>query len=212
LPRDRVLSCDLRGGSDPGGNRPGLPDPGVTGQGAPRGTAVKKGMRGRMKLQIVAKELEIDEGYWATPRRCTKGKLTAGHGHNLDANGLTKEQQERLNYYEKDFAGLIVNREQAQYLLEDDIWVSFHELLKIFPGFQFLPDEIQHVLINLHFQLGYSRFTGFRDMIRAVKKQDWKEAAVELRDSDLWRKDKSDRTERRAKRFEAEAKRCQQKK
>jgi len=49
-------------------------------------------------------------------------------------------------------------------------------------------------------------------MIRAIKKRDWKEAAIELRDSDLYRKDNSDRTERRAIRFEKEAKRWQLKK
>jgi len=165
-----------------------------------------------MNLQIIAKELEVDEGYKSRRYRCTEGKQTIGHGHNLSANGLTKKQRERLNYQDKDFSALTINREQAQYLLEDDIWVSVHELEKIFPEFKTCSDEIQHILINLHFQLGYSRFMGFRDMIRAIKKRDWKEAAVELRDSDLYRKDKTDRTERRIIRFEKEAKRCQLKK
>ena len=159
-----------------------------------------------MKLQIVAKELEIDEGYKSRMYRCSAGRWTIGYGHNLDANGLTKKQRERLNYQDRDFSGLTVNREQAQYLLEDDIWVSFHELEKIFPDFLKYSDEIQQVLINLHFQLGYSRFMGFRDMVRAIKRQDWKETAVELRDSDMWRKDKSERSERRAKQFERMAK------
>lgn len=161
-----------------------------------------------MKLQIVAKELEIDEAYKSRRYRCSEGKWTIGYGHNLDANGLTKKQREYLNYYERDFANLVVNREQAAYLLEDDIWVSVHELEKIFPDFKSYSDEIQHILINLHFQLGYSRFMGFRDMVRVIKMQDWKEAAAELRDSDMWRKDKSQRSERRAKQFEKEANRC----
>ena len=155
-----------------------------------------------MQIQAIAKQLADDEGYRATRYICSKNKWTIGYGHNLDSNGLTKKQRERLNYYDDDFSGLTINREQAQYLLEDDIWVSVHELEKIFPGFNLFPDEIQHVLINLHFQLGYSRFMGFRDMIRAIKKMNWKEAAVELRDSKLHREDTPERAERLALRLE----------
>lgn len=171
-----------------------------------------------MILHIVAYELVGDEGYKSRKYLCTGGKSskggewTIGHGHNLTANGLTKAQRERLNWHQKDFDGLTINREQAMYLLEDDIWVSVHELEKIFPEFKRYSDEIQHLLINLNFQLGYSRFIGFEKMIKAVKKMDWKEAAIELYDSDLYREDPSDRTYRRMKRFEKEDKRCPQKK
>jgi len=165
-----------------------------------------------MKVQILAKELEDDEEYRATRYRCTKGKWTIGIGRNLTDNGLTKEERNYLNYHETGFQNLIVSKSQAMYLLGHDIDNSYRELCKIFPEFTSYSDEIQHILINIHFQIGYSSFAGFRDMIRAVKRQEWKEAAIELRDSDLWREDTPARSERRSKRFEAEAKRCQQKK
>ena len=155
-----------------------------------------------MKLQIVAKELEDDEEYRATRYRCTKKKWTIGIGRNLTANGLTKEERDYLNYHETGFQNLVVSKAQALYLLGHDIDNSYWELCKIFPEFTSYSDEIQHILINIHFQIGYSSFTGFRDMIRAVKRRDWKAAAVELRDSDLWREDTPERAERLAKRFE----------
>ena len=155
-----------------------------------------------MKLQIIAKQLEDDEEYKATQYRCTKGKWTIGIGRNLTANGLTKEERNYLGYHETGYQNLMLSKSHALYLLEHDIKNSCHELNIIFPGFSFYPEDIQHVLINLIFQLGYSRFAGFRDMIRAIKKMDWKEAAVELRDSKLWREDTPERAERLAKRFE----------
>lgn len=160
-----------------------------------------------MNLSKLAKELESDEEYRATQYRCTKGKWTIGIGRNLTANGLTKEERNYLGYHETGFQNLMVSKSQALYLLGHDIDNSYRELCKIFPEFESYSDEVQHILINIHFQIGYSSFTGFRDMIRAVKRRDWKAAAVELRDSDLWREDTPARAERRAKRFEAEAER-----
>lgn len=161
-----------------------------------------------MKLQTIVKELADGEGFSATPYRCTAGALTVGYGHNLDAKGLTVRQREYLDIQDNYFfdLDLVVDREQAEYILVDDIWDSFHELKKIFHDFQLLPEDIQHILINLHFQLGNSRFLGFKRMIQAIKKRDWKEAAAELRNSKLWREDTPARAERLAKRFESEVK------
>ena len=161
-----------------------------------------------MNLQTLAKQLEADEKYCATGYWCTKKKYTIGMGRNLTDNPLTVEERNYLNYHETGYQNLMVSRSQALYLLEHDINNSFKELCKIFPDFKSYSDEIQHILLNIHFQIGNTSFLGFVNMIAAVKRRDWKDAAAELRDSVLWRKDTPKRSEARAKRFEKEAARC----
>jgi len=155
-----------------------------------------------MNLKILSKELIFDEGIKLVPYFCTKKKLSIGVGRNLKANGLTKAEREYLNYHETGYQNLVLSREQAMYLLFNDIANSVTDLRHIFKDFDTFSDELQHILINLMHQLGYSSFSGFRDMIRAIKRKDFKDAAAELRDSVLWREDTPEDAERLAKRFE----------
>jgi len=155
-----------------------------------------------MNLKILSKELIFDEGIKKTPYYCSKGFLSIGVGRNLKTNGLTKTERAYLNYHETGYLNLVLTTEQAIYLLNNDIKNSMTDLKHIFKDFDTFSDELQHILINLMHQLGYSSFNGFRDMVRAIKRKDFKDAAVELRDSKLHRDDTPEDAERLAKRFE----------
>lgn len=157
-----------------------------------------------MELQVVAKELSIDEGFSAIVYLCSKGAPTIGYGRNIRDNPLTVEERIYLNHNEVGYNNLVISKAQGYYLLERDINHTVKRLQKVFPNFLTeYPDEVQHILINICFQIGAGSFKGFTEMINAVKNKDYKKAAIELRDSELWRKDTPERTERRAKRFEA---------
>jgi len=154
-------------------------------------------------LGQVYQEIIKDENIKLTPYYCSAGDLTIGAGHNLTANGLTKEQRERLNYHGKSYKDLIISKEQAYYLLECDVNNSIKELKDIFKFFNNYPNEVQHILINMYHQLGHNRFMGFQDFIIAVKAKLWENAANEIRDSKMWRKDSPARAERLANRMES---------
>jgi len=155
-----------------------------------------------MILEQVYKDLAIDEGCKLAPYDCTARKRTIGYGRNLTDRGLTPGEREHLNYKVKGYEDLIISKEGAYYLLENDVGISISELKSIFIHFESFPDEVQHVLINMYHQLGYSSFRGFYRFIAAIKDRAWKIAAMELRDSKLWRKDSPKRAERLAKRLE----------
>ena len=67
--------------------------------------------------------------------------------------------------------------------------------------FEDFPGEVQEILVNMMFNLGRPRLGKFKKMMAALKKEDWKEAAVEGRDS-RWHKQVTKRAERLMSRLE----------
>lgn len=102
------------------------------------------------------------EGLRTRPYLDTKGKLTIGVGRNLDDMGITEDE--------------------AMYLLRNDIELHRRELGR-FPWFAGLNDTRQAVLIDMHFNLGATRFNTFRQMIEALERGDYISAAGEMRNS-----------------------------
>jgi len=97
------------------------------------------------------------------PYTDTVGKLTIGVGRNLDDNGLSLDE--------------------VEYLLKNDIKRVKGELEDVFDNFYELPENVRLVMIDMCFNLGISRFLGFKKMIQAVKDGDFKEAARQAKDS-----------------------------
>jgi len=50
-------------------------------------------------------------------------------------------------------------------------------------GFYNLPEDIQHVLVNMTFNLGATRLGYFKGMLGACRAHDWEKMAVEMEDS-----------------------------
>ena len=111
----------------------------------------------------IANDLIRDEGIRLKPYTDTVGKTTIGVGRNLDDKGITHAE--------------------AAALLHNDIEECVEHALQIFPAFDHLPDEAQHVIVNMLFQLGSAGFRGFKRFIAAVHKRHWHLAADEILDS-----------------------------
>ncbi len=94
------------------------------------------------------KDLMRDEGFRGKPYLDTEGKTTIGYGRNLDANPL--------------------DREEGEYLLERDIKRALLEC-DAFPWFHKLTYSRKCAVGNMMYQLGLTRFSGFRMMIEAEK-------------------------------------------
>jgi lysozyme len=116
-----------------------------------------------MDYKTIKNQLVEHEGLRLKPYKCTAGKLPIGVGRNIEDVGISKSE--------------------AMQMLDNDITMCVHDLESVFVNFYSLPENIQHVLINMRFQLGPKRFRGFRMMISAVKDEDWQEMVRQMKDS-----------------------------
>lgn len=101
------------------------------------------------------------EGYRSHPYLDTEGVLTIGYGHNLE-EGIPKEV--------------------ASLLFEHDMQKVHAECL-MFDWFRLLNHARQAVIENMLFNLGLTRFRGFKKMIKALDDRDYDKASVEMLDS-----------------------------
>ena len=116
-----------------------------------------------MNIKKIADQLILHEGLRLKPYHCPAGKLTIGIGRNLEDKGITEKE--------------------ALMLLENDIQECIEDLKTIFQAFDLLPEPARHVLVDMRFNLGPSRFRHFKKMITAVKNQNFTQAAAEMKDS-----------------------------
>ena len=107
-------------------------------------------------------QLKEDEGFSGNVYECTAGKITIGYGRNLDDNPLTKSE--------------------AEFLLKNDLEKVARQAQK-FPWYKTLKPERRGVIINMLYNLGLTRFKGFKNMIAALYNEDYVKAAEEMLDS-----------------------------
>lgn len=117
-----------------------------------------------MNLDVLKAQLRLHEGVRRFPYLDSVGKWTIGVGHNLSDKGLSPRA--------------------IDFLLDEDLDECVIDLAT-FPWFAPLDEVRQHVLLDLRFNLGPSRFRGFKRMLRAVSEGDYAAAATALRRS-LW--------------------------
>jgi len=94
------------------------------------------------------------------------GALTIGFGFNVQDMPLPK----KVAYY------------WLEVLLED---VFLPKLLEVLPDLPLYNLKRRNHIISMYYNLGHPRFMKFKLMIAAIKKQDWKTAAAEAKNS-LW--------------------------
>ena len=103
------------------------------------------------------------------------GIATIGIGRNLVDRGITEDE--------------------ARFLCNNDIDIVERELVAEFPIVAELDSIRQRVLIDMAFNVGIPRLTGFRKMWAAIHCGDYSEAAVEMMDS-KWARQVGRRAER----------------
>lgn len=112
--------------------------------------------RSRLKQQ-----LREHEGMRRKPYHdSVSGKLTIGVGRNLDDVGITEDE--------------------AEVLLDNDIVVAWRGCQRVVPGFDVLDEARQHALMDMAFNLGETRLSGFKKMLAAVEAREWDRAADEM--------------------------------
>lgn len=130
------------------------------------------------------RDLKRHEGLRLKAYKDTRGKLTIGYGHNLDARGL--ELFPDLEVSED----LEITPEQADALLAADVGETIERLQKRFPEYNTLPGAQQQALANMAYQMGSRGVMKFENMIGALKEGDWKRAEAEAKNSQWARRHK----------------------
>ncbi len=120
-----------------------------------------------MSARLLARKLiKEHEGLRLKPYECTAGKLSIGYGRNLDDNGISEVEANAL--LDNDLDSVCLRLESQ------DFWPS-------------LCAARQAVLMDMCFNLGWPRLSGFRKMLAALRIADYAGAAKEMEDSAWFR-------------------------
>ena len=82
--------------------------------------------------------------------------------------------------------GTKVSQEVVDMYYEQDFKKHHKETIHVFgteEEFYLLPEVIQHVLVNMCFNLGGTRLSKFKNMLKACKEHNWSEMARQMEDS-----------------------------
>ena len=98
--------------------------------------------------------------------------------------------------------GTEISEARVTQLYNQDVGIALNDARWIHPDFDDLPTEARIVIASLCFQLGLPRYQKFKLHHAAIEARDWREAAAQIRDSNLYRQT-TNRTERHARRLES---------
>ena len=143
-------------------------------------------------IERLKEEIKRDEGVVYEVYKCSLDHRTFGVGHKI----LKSDPEWHYKVGDK------VSEDRVDEAFFNDLYSTVQDTQRLFPEFDELPGEIQLVLCNMIFNMGYSRLYGFRRMRAAVDRRDWKAMAVEMQDS-VWYRQVPNRAKRLIKRVEA---------
>ena len=91
--------------------------------------------------------------------------------------------------------GTEVSDDRVQEAFESDVETVMSDCERLYVQFEHLPEEVQLIIANMMFNMGYTRLSKFKGMKRGVDARDWETAADEMVDS-RWYKQVTNRADR----------------
>jgi len=139
-----------------------------------------------MDRKAVYDQLKIDEGVKYEIYLDHLGLPTFGVGHLVLDSDPENDQP----------VGTEVNEDRVQTCFELDLDIAIDECRLLYEDdWETFPGEVQEVLVNMMFNMGRPRLSGFVKFNAALRGGDWVEAAKEGRDS-RWYNQVTNRAER----------------
>ena len=138
-----------------------------------------------MDLEKLRKQLEIDEGVKYEIYLDHLGYPTFGIGHLVIPSD--KEYREDV--------GTRVSEERVRECFDRDVQSVLRDCKLLYKDFDELPEEVQQIVANMMFNMGYTRLNKFKGMKKGVDARDWNKAADEMVDS-RWYKQVTNRANR----------------
>jgi lysozyme len=145
-----------------------------------------------MDLVKLREQLEIDEGVKYDIYLDHLGYPTFGIGHLITEDDPEHGQS----------VGTEVSKERVEEAFEKDCEWVVRDCHKLYDSFDDLPEEVQQIVANMMFNLGYPRLSAFKGMKAGVDSQNWNEAADQMVDS-RWYRQVGVRAERLVERMRA---------
>lgn len=115
-------------------------------------------------METLESQLVRHEGYRNLPYEDSKGIITIGIGHNMEAKPVADDIIQR--WFQEDL------QEARDFLYNNWPWI------------QNIDEARRDAFLNMAFNLG-SKLKGFRHMFSAAKRGEWNQAAAEALDS-VW--------------------------
>ena len=140
-----------------------------------------------MDRQAIFETLKIDEGVEYKIYADHLGYHTFGVGHLI-----TNDDPEWGQAFDTP-----VSEERVWECFEKDLDTAIAECHVLYgmTTFEDFPEEVKQVVVNMMFNMGRPRLSGFKKFNAALEDGDWATAAVEGRDS-RWHKQVTNRAER----------------
>ena len=138
-----------------------------------------------MNIGQLREELERDEGVKYEVYLDHLGYPTFGIGHLI-----TDDDPEC-----GASVGTKVDSDRVQEAFETDVETVLSDCERLYVQFEHLPEEVQLIVANMMFNMGYTRLSKFKGMKRCIDARDWEWAADEMVDS-KWYKQVTRRADR----------------
>ena len=140
-------------------------------------------------------EIRDDEGVQKWVYLCSELEPTVGVGHRIrDAD--PEAELQIFDVCSDDVPkDQCISDERIRELFETDVAVAIETCEKIYSNWDELPQEAQHVLCNMSFQLGEGTLRKFVGMNAAAAEQDFAEMAKQMIDS-RWARQTPERAQR----------------
>lgn len=114
-------------------------------------------------LDTLKSDLKRHEGFKLKLYSCPAGKLTIGVGHNIEDLGLDEP---------------VIDLQ-----LKIDIERAAIDARKYLPSLDKLSEPRQRAIVNMAFNMGLSRLSGFKQFKAAIEAGDWGRARTEMLNS-----------------------------
>jgi len=139
-------------------------------------------------IETVRRYITFNEGKRNVVYNDSLGIPTIGVGFNLKrGDAPAKIASLGLSYNDVLNGKQSLTDGQIETLLDKDIEVAVNNTAKkLFPNFDAIDSDRQVILIDLSFNMGYSRLSAFKNTIAAINAGKWETAANELKNSNWY--------------------------
>lgn len=153
-------------------------------------------------LRMCMAELPEDEGFRHRPYYDTEEVRTIGIGFNIDKRNKTPAHPDLIPFVTGE--RYFIELDEAKKILGKILDPLYDECASVFRPAGPYKESIwetlsvgqQASILNMYYQLGYKRFTGFVKMIDAINCGNWEDTQNEARDSLWFRQTQDSRTTR----------------
>ena len=140
-------------------------------------------------------EIGSDEGKVLHAYLCSELHATVGIGHKILDTDPDKDLEIFGVNWEQVPDDQRISEHRCYVLFQEDVQIAISNCISLYDNWNELPQEAQHILVNMVFQLGKRGLSNFKNMNIAINAQDWGTMAEEMMDS-RWAKQTPNRAER----------------